>query len=1301
VAERLFLVDGHSHLFRAYHAVGYLSTSRGVPSHAVLILSTMLWKLIREERPDYLGIAWDAPGATFRDRLFEEYKATRAAMPADLAQQLPYVRRLFEALRTPVVEAPGFEADDVLGTLVARVADRDLEVVIVTGDKDLLQLVSPRVSVLSVVGRSGERVRYDAAKVRERWGVDPAQIPDVLALMGDSIDNIPGVPGVGEKTAVKLLAQFGTVDRLYENLALVAGKLRETLAAHRKQALLSRELATVSRQVPIDFDLEAFRLREPDWPRLRALWMEMEFSRLLKDLPAQTVEVGTEPVAALATEAALRDYLAGVPPGEPVAMDWAGESRPPEPELQGLGLFHPAAGGAFVPLGPETAEAIGRTLGGSRELIVHDAKPVLGWLLARGVAPPAVEDSAVAAYLLNPARQSYPLEQLSLETLGESPPDLAGAAGLGPAELGARLAARARAVWRYWGYAAGQLDALGLRSVYAEIERPLVPVLARMERAGIRVDVERLEGFAKELERSLDLLTREIHQMAGEPFTIGSPKQLAHVLFEKLKLPASRRTKTGYSTDADVLTELAIGHELPAKILEYRTLSKLKSTYADALPGLINPVTGRIHTRFNQLVASTGRLSCLPAGTLVDTQRGLIGIEEVRPGDYVRTALGLREVLAFEATGPKRVVAIHLSSGTVIRCSEDHKLRSSGEWRRARGLQIGDPLYMSFRSGLFGESRSFEVGRTAAYWTRKSPRLPGEWSVELAELVGYMMADGHIARSTYNGKPAKLVLAFGWDEEELQHYFAAIIVKLFGKAPTRRVTRTCPVLEVSGVDICGLLERLGAGGPSRSIRVPSSLFRAPESIVAAFLRGYFEGDGCVTERVSVRSVSRLMLEAVHHLLTMFGIPSVVRKGTPDPRGYAPRYTLFVVGDRSKRAFGERINFISGRKRAQLAQRPSARSSKSGAEIVGIPDPIDLIETRTALYDACRTPAGKVPPAMYVFINKYATGRTTTITLSRAEHVVASLEAGSFDVPSFLEEMVLGQYYEVTVTGVDYEAPAPMYEIMVDGSQYLANGIVVHNSSEPNLQNIPIRTELGRRIRGAFLPEAGWRFVAGDYSQIELRILAHCAGEESIVEAFRQDADIHTRTAAEVLRVPPEAVTDEHRRIAKMINYALLYGISAFGLAQGARIPQAEAERYIREYYATHPRVRAFIERTLAEGREHGYVTTSLGRRRYLPDLTSGNAVARQAAERMAINAPIQGSSADMIKLAMVRVDAALRARGLRSRMLLQVHDELVFECPPDEVPEVTRLARELMESAMPLDVPVRVDVKVGDDWSQV
>jgi DNA polymerase I len=867
--ERIYLVDGHSHLFRAYHAVGYLSTSRGVPSHAVLILSTMLWKLIREERPEYLGIAWDAPGATFRDKLFDDYKATRSAMPPDLAQQLPYVRRLFESLRTPVMEVPGFEADDVLATLVHRLEAADLDVVIVTGDKDMLQLVGPRVTVLSVLGRTGERVLYDMAKVRERWGVDPSQIPDVLALMGDAIDNIPGVPGVGEKTAVKLVTQFGSVDRLYENLTLVGGKLRETLATHRKQALLSRELAALSRDVPVELDLETFRRREPDWPRLRALWVEMEFTRLLKELPTQVVEMSSEPAETLANAGAAAAYLARVPNGAALAMDWMGLARPPEPRLRGLGLFHPAAGAAFVPLGEGVPQSIAPQLAsgaGGGELIVHDGKALIEWLLAQEAVPPPVHDTAVAAYLLNPARSAYRLDEICMEAFGECPVSLAGAETMSDTDLAPRLADRARWVWRYWKYAADQLEELRLMPVYADIERPLVPVLARMERHGIRVDVERLESFAKELERNLDTLTRDIHRLAGEPFNIGSTRQLGQILFERLKLPVIRKTKTGYSTDADVLAELSLGHELPAKILEHRTLAKLKSTYADTLPGLIDPVTGRIHTTFNQLVAATGRLS---------------------------------------------------------------------------------------------------------------------------------------------------------------------------------------------------------------------------------------------------------------------------------------------------------------------------------------------------------------------------------------------------------------------------------------------------SQDPNVQNIPIRTDLGRRIRAAFIPDEGWKFLAADYSQIELRILAHCSGEESIVEAFRRDEDIHSRTAAEVLKVPVESVTAEHRRIAKMINYAVIYGVSAFGLAQGARIPQEEAQRYITAYYAAHPRVRAFIDTTLSEGRERGYVTTCLGRRRYLPDLKSGNPVARNAAERMAMNAPIQGSSADMIKLAMVRVDAALRDRGLQTRMLLQVHDELLFEAPPEELLVLERLVREIMEAAMPITVPARVDIKIGDDWSQV
>src|SRR5581483_297857 len=300
-------------------------------------LSTMLWKLIREEQPDYLGIALDPPGPTFRDALFTEYKATRTAMPDDLARQLPYVRRLFEALRTPVLEVRGYEADDVLATIVEKaLAIPDLEIVIVTGDKDLLQLVGPRVRVLSVLGRTGERVVYDEARVRERWGVAPGQIADVLALMGDSIDNIPGVKGVGEKTAVKLVDQFGSVERLYENLTLVPGKLRETLAVSRKQALLSREMATVSRSVPLTFELETYRRVEPDWPKLRALWMEMEFSRLVKELPAPEPAVDVGPVEAVASSAALSSWLARVPADAPVAVDWAGEPRPPRPRLTAL-----------------------------------------------------------------------------------------------------------------------------------------------------------------------------------------------------------------------------------------------------------------------------------------------------------------------------------------------------------------------------------------------------------------------------------------------------------------------------------------------------------------------------------------------------------------------------------------------------------------------------------------------------------------------------------------------------------------------------------------------------------------------------------------------------------------------------------------------------------------------------------------------------------------------------------------------------------------------------------------------------
>ncbi len=814
-------------------------------------MSTMLWKLLREEQPAYFVVAWDPPGPTFREARFAAYKETRPAMPDDLRAQIAPVKALFEAFRLPVVEVPGFEADDVLATLVERTREQPLEVVLVTGDKDMLQLVGPGVRVLSP-GPRGDKVVYDEAQVKDKWGVEPAQIPDLLALMGDSIDNIPGVPGVGAKTAVKLIGQFGSVARLYENLPLVGGKLRETLAANRKQALLSRELATVSTRVPIPADLESFRRQEPDWERLRNLWTELEMHSLVRQLPAPTVETAVAEDPVLETPEALARYLDRVPAGGPVALDWVGEGGPPDPLVSALGLFHPGAGGARLLPDAGHPPAAGSELGG-RTVVGHDVKRVVEWWLGRGVPPPPVEDTAVAAYLINPARTNYRLEEVCAEMLREGP-------GL------AAPGTRAGWVWRLWDKQREVLAEAGLRSIYDEIERPLLPVLAVMERHGIRVDPERLTEFSKELERGLESLTREIYVLAGEEFNLGSPKQLATVLFEKLGLPPLRRTKTGYSTDADVLAELALGHALPAKIIEHRTLAKLKSTYADALPGLVNPRTGRIHTSFNQLVAATGRLS---------------------------------------------------------------------------------------------------------------------------------------------------------------------------------------------------------------------------------------------------------------------------------------------------------------------------------------------------------------------------------------------------------------------------------------------------SSAPNLQNIPIRTELGRRIRAAFIPEAGWRFVAADYSQIELRILAHVCGEQSLIEAFRRGEDIHRRTASEVFGVAIEAVTPEQRDIAKTTNFSVIYGVTAFGLSRGLSISQKEAQEFLDRFFARHPKVKAYLEQTVASGRERGWVATLLGRRRYLPELKSTNPNLRSFAERMATNAPIQGTAADLIKIAMVRMSRALEARRFRSRMLLQVHDELLFEVPEDEVLALEALAREVMESAMPLSVPLKVDIKAGTDWAQV
>src|SRR5499425_3897929 len=370
MSTRFFIVDGPGFLYRAYHALPYLSTSKGQATHAVRGVSTMLLKLLREENPAYVAVAWDPTGPTFRESTLPTYKETRAPMPADLRSQIVLVKRVFEALRLPVLEMPGFEADDVLGTMVARMRGKPVEMVLVTGDKDMLQLVGAGVRALATNVR-GEPVWFDDEAVVAKWGVKPGQIPDLLALMGDSIDNIPGVPGVGEKTAVKLIGQFGSVERLYENLTLVPGKLRETLAAGRKDALLSRELALLNRQVPLAVDLDTFRRVEPDWAKLRVLWMEMEFTRLVKELPPPPAQAAPEPGQHLEGAAAITAWLAAAPAGAPLALDWAGESTPPDPRIAGLAIFHPAVGAAELSPGEPPSSL------GERELIIHDAKPLI------------------------------------------------------------------------------------------------------------------------------------------------------------------------------------------------------------------------------------------------------------------------------------------------------------------------------------------------------------------------------------------------------------------------------------------------------------------------------------------------------------------------------------------------------------------------------------------------------------------------------------------------------------------------------------------------------------------------------------------------------------------------------------------------------------------------------------------------------------------------------------------------------------------------------------------------------------
>jgi len=871
-ARSLYLVDASGQLHRAYHAIRGLTTRRGLPTNAVFGFTSMLRRLYQDEDPQWMAMAFDLPGPTFRHKEYAAYKAHRPKMEEDLAVQIPYVRRVCEVHRLPIVEAPGFEADDVIATLTRQAVSAGLRVVIVSSDKDLLQLVNDDVSVLSPGREGAPAVRLDGQAVEQKLGVPPERVVDLLALVGDASDNIPGVAGIGEKGARDLLREFGSLENLLEHADQVKrAAYRDGLTNHRQDALLSKRLATLRSDIPLAFDLDGLRRQPPDRAQAYALFSELEFGALAKEVAPEVLPVASE-IRAISSRAELEELNAMARANGQLALAVSAVERVGQsPETLGLALAVTEGQTAYLPLAsegaslaiPQIVESLAPLMADERIAKLcfaskRDARELarLG-LPLRGVT----FDAMLAAYLVEPGRRQYRAEEIAPAFLGErvdpavttSPSRSAGL----EAGLALRLAPRLSA----------RLDEEGLTTVYREIELPLAGLLAEMENVGVALDVDYLARMSVEMEQRLEALTGEIHALAGGEFNINSPPQLREVLFGKLGLQSGKKTaKTrAASTAEDVLEDLADAHELPRKILEYRALQKLKSTYVDALPRLVRHETGRIHATFHQTIAATGRLS---------------------------------------------------------------------------------------------------------------------------------------------------------------------------------------------------------------------------------------------------------------------------------------------------------------------------------------------------------------------------------------------------------------------------------------------------SSDPNLQNIPIRTSDGRRIREAFVAPPGHLLLSADYSQVELRILAHLSQDAALIETFQRGEDVHERTAREVFGPFSPIPADRQRSFSKMINYALLYGKTAFTLAKDLGVSRKEAEAFIAAYFARYPRVDAFLKETVAQARATGVVRTLLGRLRRLPEINSKNTPVRLEAERQAVNTPVQGSAADLIKKAMLDLRRELEQSQLRTRLVLQIHDELLLEVPQEEGQRASEIVRTVMENALALSVPLVVDARLGRTWAE-
>ena len=864
--KRFVILDGSSLMYRAFYALPLLTAPTGEYTNAIYGFSNMLTKLMQDLKPDLLVIAFDKGKKTFRNELFAEYKGTRKPTPAELSSQIPLLHEFAAAWGIAFVEMAGFEADDIIGTLATKAAAADYDALVVTGDRDALQLVQPNLRVMLTKRGITEMAVYDESVFQGEYGFMPKKLIDLKGLMGDTSDNIPGVPGVGQKTATKLLLEYGDVEGVLAHIDEVSGKkLKERLAENRDQAMLSKALATIECQVPIDFTVEEYEIR-PDKEKLLQFCHRYEMKSVLKNLdrllaqdnaieavPVRTAEL---PAYQLAADSQIMEqFLARVQKEKIVALAAGFSGKVPDMQIEGMALC--TAGEILFAEGEQLAAIRQFLQAHELQMVVGDLK---GFYHSGYASKEGFFDLSLAAYLLDPAVNDYSMEALFSRYLPDEP-------------IPASFAdAREQLVWEAWAMDrlrvlfAAKLEQDGLQKLYDEIELPLVAVLAEMEETGVYVNREHLQAKAREVGAHIAALQENIYTLAKGEFNINSPKQLGEILFDRLDLPPVKKTKTGYSTNAEVLETLRFQHPIIEQILSYRLWSKLKSTYLDSIDSLIAPKTQRVHTSFNQMVTATGRLS---------------------------------------------------------------------------------------------------------------------------------------------------------------------------------------------------------------------------------------------------------------------------------------------------------------------------------------------------------------------------------------------------------------------------------------------------SSDPNLQNIPVRTEEGKQIRTLFEPGEGYDYLlSADYSQIELRLLAHFSQDKNFLEAFTHGQDVHARTAAEVFGIPMEQVTDELRRRAKAVNFGIVYGISDYGLSRDLHISRKEAAGYIESYFAKCSGVKAFIDRVVMDAHANGYVTTMFGRRRELPAIHSANYNQRTLAERMAMNTPIQGTAADIIKLAMIKAAAGLKAANVRSRILLQVHDELVLEVPKDEVDVVSAILKDAMENVVKLSVPLSVDINVGKNWAE-